>query len=73
MSKEDLMKFKGKIIEKLPSSMFKVKLEENDAVVLGHLSGKMKKFRINVIEGDVVDVEISTYDITKGRIIFRYK
>jgi len=70
--KEDILKLKGQIIEILPNAMFKVKLE-NDIVILGHISGKMRKNNINVLLNDKVEVEISPYDLTKGRITFRYK
>jgi translation initiation factor IF-1 len=72
MSKEEFINFKGKVIEVLPNAMFKVKLE-NDHEVLCHLAGKMKKYRIRVILGDIVNVEMTPYDLSKGRITFRYK
>lgn len=72
MSKEDGIKFKGQVTEVLPNATFKIKLE-NDFVILGHISGKMRKNNINVLLNDRVDVEISPYDMTKGRITFRYK
>ncbi len=70
--KEDLMTFDGVVEEVLPNSMFRVKLE-NDHVILGHSSGKMRKNRIRVLEGDKVKVEMTPYDLEKGRITFRYK
>ena len=70
--KEDLMTFDGIVLELLPNSMFRVKLD-NDHIVLGHSSGKMRKNRIRVLEGDKVTVEMTPYDLTKGRIIFRFK
>jgi translation initiation factor IF-1 len=72
MAKEDLIEFKGTVTEVLPNAMFRVKLE-NDHVVLAHTAGKMRKNRIRVLEGDVVVVEMTPYDLTKGRIIFREK
>lgn len=72
MAKEDLIEFKGTVTEVLPNAMFRVKLE-NDHVILGHTAGKMRKNRIRVLEGDVVVVEMTPYDLTKGRIIFREK
>ena len=56
----------------LPNAMFKVRLE-NDHLVLGHISGKMRKFYIKILPGDKVTLEISPYDLTKGRIVYRYK
>ena len=70
--KEDLMTFDGLVQELLPNAMFRVKLD-NGHVILGHSSGKMRKNRIRVLEGDKVTVEMTPYDLTKGRIIFRYK
>ncbi|MDD9901616.1 MAG: translation initiation factor IF-1 [Alphaproteobacteria bacterium] len=70
--KEDLMTFDGVVTEILPNTMFRVKLD-NDHIVLAHSSGKMRKNRIRVLEGDRVTVEMTPYDLTKGRIIFRFK
>jgi translation initiation factor IF-1 len=72
MAKEDLIEFAGEVIEVLPKAMFRVKLE-NGHVILTHTSGRMKKNRIRVLTGDKVNVEMTTYDLTKGRIIFRSK
>jgi translation initiation factor IF-1 len=72
MSKEDLIEFSGVIIEVLPNAMFRVKLE-NDHVILAHTSGRMRKNRIRVLAGDKVTVEMTPYDLTKGRITFRQK
>ena len=72
MSKEDLIEFKGVISEVLPNAMFRVKLE-NDHEILAHTAGKMRKNRIRVLQGDKVVVEMTPYDLTKGRIIFREK
>lgn len=72
MAKEDSIKIKGQVIDVLPNTLFRVKLE-NDFVILAHISGKMRKNNINVIMADYVDVEMSPYDMSKGRIIFRYK
>ena len=71
MSKQDLLEFKGKVIDLLPNAMFRVKLE-NDHEVLAHTAGKLKKNRIRVLTGDNVLVEVTPYDLTKGRIIFRF-
>lgn len=72
MSKEDLIEFTGVIIEILPSTMFRVQLD-NGHIILAHTSGKMRKNRIRVLAGDRVTVEMTPYDLTKGRIIFRQK
>lgn len=72
MSKEDLIEFSGIVTELLPNAMFRVKLE-NDHVILAHTSGKMRKNRIRVLVGDKVTVEMTPYDLTKGRITFRQK
>ncbi len=72
MSKEELIEFKGTVVEKLPNAMFRVRLE-NDHEIIAHTAGKMRKFRIRVMPGDTVDVEMTPYDLTKGRITFRYK
>lgn len=72
MSKEDLIEFAGVVTELLPNAMFRVKLE-NDHEVLAHTSGKMRKNRIRVLVGDKVNVEMTPYDLSKGRITFRHK
>ncbi|MBX9806049.1 MAG: translation initiation factor IF-1 [Alphaproteobacteria bacterium] len=72
MAKEDLIEFSGIVIELLPNAMFRVRLE-NDHVILAHTSGKMRKNRIRVLVGDTVTVEMTPYDLTKGRITFRQK
>ena len=72
MSKEDLIEFNGTVTELLPNAMFRVKLE-NDHVILAHTSGRMRKNRIRVLVGHKVIVEMTPYDLTKGRITFRQK
>lgn len=72
MSKQTAIEQEGVIIETLPNAMFKVELE-NGHVVLAHISGKMRMNYIKILPGDKVKVEISPYDLTKGRISFRYK
>ncbi len=72
MSKEDLIEFQGTVVELLPNAMFRVELD-NGHEVLAHTSGKMRKNRIRVLAGDRVNVEMTPYDLTKGRITFRYK
>ena len=69
--KQDFLEFKGKVTELLPNAMFRVKLE-NDHEVLAHTAGKLRKNRIRILTGDNVLVEVTPYDLTKGRIIFRY-
>ena len=71
MAKEDFLQFRGKVTELLPNAMFRVKLENNHEV-LAHTAGKLRKNRIRVLTGDNVLVEITPYDLTKGRIIFRF-
>ncbi len=72
MSKEELIEFSGSVTEKLPNAMFRVQLE-NGHEIIAHTAGKMRKFRIRVMVGDRVDVEMTPYDLTKGRITFRHK
>ena len=71
MPKEGSIEFQGVVLELLPNAMFKVKLE-NDHEILAHSSGKMRKNRIRVLAGDNVMVEMTPYDLTKGRITFRF-
>ena len=70
MSKQDLLEFKGKVTDLLPNAMFRVQLE-NGHVVTAHTAGKLRKNRIRVLQGDNVTVEMTPYDLTTGRIIFR--
>lgn len=70
MSKEEGITVQGVVEEALPNAMFRVELE-NGHEVLAHISGKMRKFRIRVMPGDTVTVELSPYDLTRGRITFR--
>lgn len=72
MAKEDSIEMQGVILENLPNATFRVKLE-NDVVVLGHISGKMRKNYIRILPGDKVTVEMTPYDLTRARIIFRVK
>jgi translation initiation factor IF-1 len=72
MAKEDLIEFTGVVTELLPNATFRVKLD-NDHIILAHTSGKMRKNRIRVLLGDRVTVEMTPYDLTKGRITFRQK
>jgi len=70
LSKQDLLEFKGKVMDLLPNAMFRVKLE-NGHTVTAHTAGKLRKNRIRVLQGDNVTVQMTPYDLTKGRIIFR--
>lgn len=72
MAKEDSFKLKGQVTEALPNAQFRVALETGQEV-LGHLAGKMRVNRITIIPGDLVDIEMSPYDVTKGRIVYRHK
>ena len=72
MSKEELLELTGEVIEKLPNAMFRVKFE-NGVEILAHTAGKMRKFRIRVMVGDKVAIEMTPYDLTKGRITYRHK
>lgn len=70
MAKEDHIEMEGKVVETLPNTMFRVELE-NGHVVTAHISGKMRKNYIRILTGDTVTVEMTPYDLTKGRITFR--
>lgn len=70
MSKDDQIEMSGTIIETLPNTMFRVQLE-NGHIITAHISGKIRKNYIRIINGDKVRVEMTPYDLTKGRIIFR--
>lgn len=72
MSKKDVIEVEGKVIEKLPNAMFQVELE-NGHVILAHISGKLRMHYIRILPGDSVTVEMSPYDLTKGRITWRDK
>lgn len=72
MSKEDVIQMQGEVVENLPNATFRVKLE-NGHQVLGHISGKMRMHYIRILPGDKVQVELTPYDLTRGRITYRYK
>ena len=72
MSKEDVIEIEGIVVEKLPNAMFKVELQ-NGHQVLAHISGKLRKNFIRILPGDKVTMEMSPYDLTKGRITWRDK
>ena len=71
MSKQDLLEFKGQVIELMKNAMFRVELE-NGHIITAHTAGKLRKNRIRILQGDKVSVEVTPYDLTKGRIIFRF-
>ena len=72
MSKEDMIEFSGQVVELLPNAMFRVKLD-NDHEVLGHVAGKMRRFRIRILPGDRVRCELSPYDLSRARIVYRHR
>jgi translation initiation factor IF-1 len=72
MSKEDVIEMQGEVQENLPNATFRVKLE-NGHIVLGHISGKMRMHYIRILPGDKVTVQLTPYDLNKGRIVFRAK
>jgi translation initiation factor IF-1 len=72
MPKEEVFEVEGVVVEKLPNAMFKVQLE-NGHIVTGHISGKLRVNFIRILPGDSVTLEMSPYDLTKGRIVFRKK
>jgi translation initiation factor IF-1 len=71
MAKEEKIKVEGTVIEALPNTQFRVKVKDKDHIVLAYLSGKLRRFHIRILEGDEVIVEISPYDLNRGRIIKR--
>ena len=72
MAKEEVIEVEGTVLEPLPNAMFKVELE-NGHIITAHISGKMRMYYIKILPGDRVRVDMSPYDLTKGRISFRYK
>ena len=72
MSKQDVIEVEGKVLEALPNAMFQVELE-NGHVVLAHVSGKIRMNFIRILQGDKVTVELTPYDLTRGRITYRFK
>jgi translation initiation factor IF-1 len=71
--KEELIKVKGRVVECLPNATFRVELADIKKLITATISGKIRKHNINILMHDLVDVELSAYDLTKGRITFRYK
>lgn len=72
MAKQDVIEVEGKVLEPLPNAMFRVELE-NGHKVLAHISGKMRMHFIRILAGDKVLIELSPYDLTRGRIVYRFK
>ena len=72
MSKQDVIEVEGRVVEKLPNAMFQVELE-NGHVVLAHVSGKIRMDFIRILPGDKVTIELTPYDLTRGRITYRFK
>lgn len=72
MAKEDIIEVQGSVVETLPNAMFRVRLE-NGHIILAHISGKMRMHFIRILPGDKVTVEMSPYDLTRGRITYRFK
>ncbi|NRB10659.1 MAG: translation initiation factor IF-1 [Rickettsiaceae bacterium] len=72
-NKEELLSFDGIVLKLLPNATFRVKLDDNDHEIIAHTSGKMRKNRIRILAGDKVTVEMSPYDLTKGRVVSRNK
>lgn len=70
--KKDIVTAEGEIVETLPDASFRVKLDSGDTI-LGHISGKMRRYFIKILPGDRVKVEMSKYDLSRGRIVYRYK
>ncbi len=73
MTKKDAIKLQAEVVEALPNAMFKLKLDNSNREILGIVSGKMRKHFIRILPGDRVRVELSPYDLNKGRIVFRQK
>ncbi len=73
LMKEDLIEMAGVVIDKEPNAFFKVKVGDTDHIVLATISGRMRRNRIRILTGDRVDVELSPYDLTRGRITYRHK
>lgn len=73
MAKEDVIKMSGVVNEVLPSATFRVRLDGSEQLILAYLGGKMRQHSIEILEGDRVEVELSVYDLTRGRIVYRHK
>ena len=73
MAKEDVITVMGEVVDVLPQTKFRVKIDDVDREIIAYLAGKMRQFKIKVLLGDKVEVEMSPYDLTKGRIVHRHK
>ena len=73
MAKEDVIEVEGIVEEALPNATFRVKLQDNDHTILAHISGKIRMHFIRILPGDRVLVQLSPYDVTRGRIVYRFK
>jgi len=73
LSRDDLIPAEGLVVDKLPNAFFKVQLDGTEHIVLAQISGKMRKHYIRILPGDRVSVELSPYDLTRGRITYRFK
>lgn len=71
--KEDLIEVAGIVVDKQPNTLFKVQINNSEHIVLATISGRMRRNRIRILTGDRVDIEMSPYDLTKGRITYRHK
>jgi translation initiation factor IF-1 len=71
MSKDDLLELTGQVTEVLPGNMYRVQLDDNQHIILAYLGGRLKQHKIKIILGDKVRVEMSTYDLSKGRVTYR--
>jgi len=69
---KEVIKMRGKVVEALPNTQFKVELENGHSII-AHISGKMRKNYIRLVPGDMVDIEMTPYDLSKGRIVYRHK
>ena len=72
-SQKEVIKLTGNIIESLPNTQFRVEIEENGHIIIAHMSGRMRRNYIRLVPGDRVEVEFTPYDLTKGRITYRFK
>ncbi|MDO5480959.1 MAG: translation initiation factor IF-1 [Candidatus Saccharibacteria bacterium] len=72
-SQKEVIKLTGSIIESLPNTQFRVEIEENGHIIIAHMSGRMRRNYIRLVPGDRVEVEFTPYDLTKGRITYRFK
>ena len=72
-NKDDVIKVMGEVVDVLPQTKFRVKIDDVDREIIAYLAGKMRQFKIKVLLGDKVEVEMSPYDLTKGRLIHRHK